>query len=76
MQTTQITTNIFIQQFNIEIQKGAYLMRKIILLLGLVGFVSACDPQDTYQECRDAGQNQHYCVVHATGHMFIHPSWE
>lgn len=51
-------------------------MRKIILLLGLVGFVSACDPQDTYQECRDAGQNQHYCVVHATGHMFIHPSWE
>ena len=51
-------------------------MKKLLLLLAFAGLVSACDPQDSYRECRESGENQHHCVVYATGHMFIHPSWE
>ena len=54
-------------------------MKKVIVILAFAGLISACDPQDTYNDCR-AGHNQGItdhtaCVFSAIGHMWVPRTW-
>ena len=53
-------------------------MKKLIIILVFAGLASACDPQETYDRCRD-GHNGNtdpgLCGVQALGHMFMPRNW-
>ena len=53
-------------------------MKKLIVILVFAGLASACDPQETYDRCRD-GHNGNtdpgLCGVQALGHMFMPRNW-
>ena len=53
-------------------------MKKLFMILTLGLLISACDPQDTYDRCRDGhngSTDSALCGVQALGHMFIPRNW-
>ena len=51
-------------------------MRILLALIAITFVLGACDPQDTYRECREVGDfSDARCGFNAFGGMFVHPDW-
>lgn len=58
-------------------------MKKLLLVLSLAFIAGACNPVETYDNCRDNRgvfahdhtYNEAECGFTALGHMFIRPDW-
>ena len=40
-------------------------------LIGVGLWLAACDPNESYQQCREWGDNQHRCVIYTIGRPFV-----
>ena len=54
-------------------------MKKLFIILPLLLVISACEPHDTYNDCRggahEAGNQEDFCGLMAFVHMFHPRDW-
>ena len=51
-------------------------MKVLLTIISVTVLLGACDPVETYAECRAVGDfSDARCGFNAFGGMFVHPSW-